>query len=106
MKEKILIFIIGFLAGAVLSTTVFLIYTKVNIGNSTNTSEIGRPEMGEPPEMGGEPPEKPDQENGERPERPSKNNEEGSSEESTRKRHSKNENTDSSKEETKEDKGV
>ena len=77
MKEKILIFIIGFLAGAVLATTVFLVYTKVNNGNSTNTSEIGRPEMGEPPEMGGEPPEMQDGERRERPsgERPTKNKE-------------------------------
>lgn len=70
MKEKVLIFIIGLLAGAVLSTGAFYIY------NSTSNSCSNEPNMqmngGQPPELpdGQEPPEKPDGENGQPPEMP------------------------------------
>ena len=80
MKEKIIIFIIGLLAGAVLATGGFLIYTKTNANNISNTNKThersnkGKPEMNgeQPPEMpdgersdmnGEEPPEKPTDEN-------------------------------------------
>ena len=62
MKEKILIFIIGFLVGAVIATGAFYIYTKSN-SNSTNNTQM---QGGQPPEMpsgempSGEPPVKPD----------------------------------------------
>ena len=88
MKDKIMIFVIGFLAGAVVATGAFLIYTKVNNSSSCNNQSERMnggnpqempngqqpPEMNgqEPPEMpngqtpemnGQEPPEKPDGEN-------------------------------------------
>ena len=64
MKEKIIIFIIGVLVGAVLATGAFYIYTKINVSSSTNQSE--HMPGGTPPEMNGEaPPEKPDGESGE-----------------------------------------
>ena len=52
MKEKIIVFIIGVLVGAVLSTGAFYIYTATN---KTNNNNIG---MNEPPS--GTPPEKPE----------------------------------------------
>ena len=79
MKDKIFIFIIGLLVGAVISTGAFYIYTKTNSGcNNQNMQMNG----GEPPELPGggqgggqgEPPEKPDGETGEPPEKPSDNN--------------------------------
>lgn len=71
MKDKIMIFVIGFLAGAVVATGAFLIYTKVNNSSSCNNQSErmnggNPPEMpnGQTPEMNGqEPPEKPDGEN-------------------------------------------
>lgn len=76
MKDKILVFIIGVLVGAVLSTGAFYIYTRVS-GNNNNTQLNG----GQPPEMpngeNGQPPEKPDGDNtGEPPAKPEDNNKE------------------------------
>ena len=95
MKEKIIVFIIGVLVGAVLATGAFFIYTKVSSSNNTTeqTQQINgeRPEMngekpsGERPEMNGEaPPELP---NGEKPsgERPDKSSNENTTENSTKK---------------------
>lgn len=70
MKDKILIFIIGFLLGAIITTGGFIIYNKSNINNnniSQNTFERGNPPSmnGEAP--GGNPPEKPPFDNGEEP---------------------------------------
>ena len=78
MKDKIIIFIIGVLVGAVLATGAFLIYTKVNSNNIEQIEQHGpMPDMngGKPPEMpdGGEPPEKPDGENKQSTEKPSNN---------------------------------
>lgn len=59
MKEKILIFIIGLLGGAVIASGAFLVYTKVS--DNSNNTQISQPD-GQPPEMnnnGGTPPEKP-----------------------------------------------
>lgn len=65
MKEKLMIFIIGVLVGAVLATGAFFIYTKVNTSSTTATLE-GQMPGGNPPEMEGvEPKEMP---NGQRPE--------------------------------------
>lgn len=58
MKNKILIFIIGALVGAVITTTVFLVYEKLN-KNETNMPNGERPEMRDG-EFGETPPEKPD----------------------------------------------
>ena len=60
MKDKVLIFIIGFLVGAVIASGVFYIYATSNSNNNNNTQMNG----GTPPEMpqmssGGTPPEMP-----------------------------------------------
>ena len=74
-KEKIILFVIGVLVGAVISTAAFFVYTKT-LGTSNNTSGSSSQQMqggGTPPEMpssengsnsqGGTPPEKPSDEN-------------------------------------------
>lgn len=69
-KEKILLFIIGVLVGAVISTAAFLVYTKT-LGTSSNTNDSSRQMPGgTPPEMpngennqGGTPPEMSNDEN-------------------------------------------
>ena len=74
-KEKIILFVIGVLVGAVISTAAFFVYTKT-LGTSSNTSGSSSQQMpggGTPPEMpsgengsngqGGTPPEKPSGEN-------------------------------------------
>lgn len=75
MKDKILIFIIGVVLGAVITSSVFLIYEKTN--NNTETNQISnneRMEMRERPD-GQMPPDKPEEmENNEtRPEPPANN---------------------------------
>ena len=67
-KEKILLFIIGVLVGAVISTAAFFVYTKT-LGTSSNNSSMQMP-GGTPPErpsgqddQGGTPPEMPNGEN-------------------------------------------
>ena len=61
MKDKVFIFIIGVLLGAVLSTGAFYIYTTIS-NSKCSKQEIQM--------NGGEPPEKPDGENGRPPEKP------------------------------------
>lgn len=46
MKEKIMYLIIGVLIGAIVTTSGFLIYNKIN--KSTKTNERNMPNMGEP----------------------------------------------------------
>ena len=67
-KEKIILFIIGVLVGAVISTAAFFVYTKT-LGTSSNNSSMQMP-GGTPPEMpsgqnnqSGTPPEMPSDEN-------------------------------------------
>ena len=81
MKDKILLFIIGVLVGAVISTGAFFVYTKAT--TTCNTNSNGQMQMpgGNPPSMpngqnseNGQPPEKPDGENGQPPEKPSEGN--------------------------------
>ncbi len=73
MKDKVFIFIIGLLLGAVITAACFLVYEKV-YNNSIPFDDGKRMEMMERPD-GEEPPEKPDGANDEnRPEIPSKNN--------------------------------
>ena len=76
MKEKILLFIIGLLVGAIISTGIFYVYTKNNSTEcETETKEMPN---GERPEMpggeNGQPPEMPNGENGEPPAKPGENN--------------------------------
>ena len=74
-KEKIILFVIGVLVGAVISTAAFFVYTKT-LGTSSSTNGSSSQQMpggGTPPEMpsgengsngqGGTPPEKPSDEN-------------------------------------------
>lgn len=72
MKDKIILFIIGVLVGAVIATGAFFVYNKsTNTCNNVNTQMNG----GEPPEMpsgqNGQPPEMP---NGQMPTTPSNSN--------------------------------
>ena len=64
MKDKIMIFVIGVLVGAVISTGAFYIYYA---NNSDKCSNIIEREGGEPPEM-------PSGQSGTPPEKPSNNN--------------------------------
>lgn len=74
-KEKIILFIIGVLIGAVISTAAFFVYVKT-LGTASNTSSSSQ-QM-----PGGTPPEMPSGENGQNnqggtpPEKPSDNNSE------------------------------
>jgi hypothetical protein len=91
-KEKIILFAIGVLVGAVISTAAFFVYVKT-LGVSSNTSGSSSQQMpggGTPPEMpsgengsnsqSGTPPERPSDDNdsnsqgGTPPERPSDDN--------------------------------
>ena len=74
MKDKILVFIIGLLLGAVITASGFLIYEKNN-QNTTKTPNQEKMQMMERPD-GETPPEKPDGENNNenRPEPPARNN--------------------------------
>jgi len=66
MKDKILLFVIGVLVGAVISTGAFFVYTKATTTCNTNSNnQIGMP-GGNPPSMqngqsgqNGQPPEMP-----------------------------------------------
>ena len=64
MKEKIFIFIIGLLLGAVIATGSFFVYTKTMACNTNNNQQMSG---GTPPEMpngqSGQPPEMPNNEN-------------------------------------------
>ena len=59
-KEKIILFVIGVLVGAVISTAAFFVYTKtLGTGNATSSSSSQQMSGG-----GGTPPEMPSGENG------------------------------------------
>ena len=73
MKDKILLFAIGVLVGAIIATGGFYIYTRSNCNSCTNTG-MQMPN-GEPPSMpNGERPTMPNGENGEPPALPSNSN--------------------------------
>ena len=74
MKDKIFIFIIGVLLGAVITASGFLVYEKNN-KNTAQTQSKGQMQMMERPD-GETPPEMPEgmDNNEDRPEPPSKNN--------------------------------
>ncbi len=67
MKEKVIIFIVGLLLGAIISTGSIYFYT---VANSSNNNQGSRIEMN-----GGTPPSMP---NGERPEMPNNNSQNNS----------------------------
>lgn len=76
MKDKILVFIIGLLVGAVITASGFLVYEKNNQNTTQNQNQNQvQMQMMEMPD-GETPPEKPDGENNNetRPEPPSRNN--------------------------------
>ncbi len=80
MKDKIVLFIIGVLVGAVIATGAFYIYTTTS-NTCNNSNQNMHMNGGEPPEMPSgqnsgntQPPEKPDGENSQPPEMPSDNN--------------------------------
>lgn len=65
LKDKIIIFIIGLLVGAVIATGAFFVYSKVTTCNTNSNSQMQMP-GGNPPSMpggqnseNGGPPEKP-----------------------------------------------
>ena len=79
MKEKILIFIIGLLVGAVIATGAFFVYTKATTCNANNNAQTGMP-GGNPRSIPrgqnnekGQPPEKPDGDSEQQPEMPNNN---------------------------------
>lgn len=85
-KEKIILFVIGVLVGAVISTGAFFAYIKLaGVGNSGQSMQMP---SGTPPEMpngeqGGTPPEMPNNEDGQSttpPEKPSDENDSSSTE--------------------------
>ena len=85
-KEKILLFIIGVLVGAVISTAAFFVYTKT-LDTSSNTNDSSRQMPGgTPPEMpsgqnnqSGTPPEMPSGENNQGGTPPEMSNDENTS---------------------------
>ena len=69
MKDKILLFVIGVLLGAIIATGAFFVYSKSNCSNSTSNQNTSMP-GGTPPSM----PNGQSGENGQPPERPSDDN--------------------------------
>ena len=67
MKDKIILFIIGVLVGAVIATGAFYVYTTTNSSCNCNNQNTQM-------NNGEQPPEKPDGENGQPPEKPSDDN--------------------------------
>lgn len=77
MKDKILLFIIGMLVGAIIATAGFLIYNKVTANNTTSLDQGEMVQMNN----GEEPPEKPDGDGSSQEEPPEKPDGETSSQE-------------------------
>lgn len=72
MKDKILLFIIGVLVGAVISTGAFFVYTKATTCNNSNNNQMMDMRGGTHPSMNGE--NNQNNENGQPPEKPDGNN--------------------------------
>lgn len=67
MKDKIILFVIGVLVGAIISTGAFFVYNKMTNNSNTNSnSQMGMP--------GGNPPSMQNGQNGEPPARPGESN--------------------------------
>lgn len=64
MKDKIMLFVIGVLVGAVIASGAFVVYSKSTTCNSNGGQQIS----------GGNPPSMPSGQNGQPPEKPSDNN--------------------------------
>ena len=87
MKDKIILFVIGLLVGAVIATGAFYVYTTAT--NSCNSSNQNTKMIsGQPPEMPSgrqgerrEPPEKPNGENEQSSEKPNNNTQSNSTQE-------------------------
>ena len=77
MKDKILLFIIGVLVGAVISTGAFFVYTKATTCNNSNNNQTMQMPGGTPPNMNGNQ----NNGNGQPPERPDGNNQNANTEE-------------------------
>lgn len=77
MRDKVIMFIIGVLVGAVISTGAFFIYTKVSTCNTNNNQNTQMP-GGTPPSMpngqGSQQSERPNDNNGQPPEKPNDSN--------------------------------
>ena len=84
MKDKIMLFIIGVLTGAVLTTGAFYAYNKINSSNDTRPSMNGGTLPSMPNGQNGQPPELPNgaSNGGEPPEMPGSNNMQNNSESS------------------------
>ena len=71
IKSKIILFVVGALVGAIISTASFLVYVKtIGVNNSSNNDSSAQMQGGTPPEMpsgdnnqGGTPPEMPSGDN-------------------------------------------
>ena len=75
MKEKIIIFLIGLLAGAVISTGVFYVYTTTANKCDNSTNQTMQMPSGNPPQMpSGDNNSNSNNNNGQPPEKPSDNN--------------------------------
>ena len=72
MKDKIIVFVIGVLVGAVISTGAFYVYSTTS--NSCNNNQPTQMNGGTPPEM----PNGQNNQNGQPPEMPRNNNEQNS----------------------------
>ena len=79
MKDKIILFIIGVLVGAVISTGAFYVYTTTNNSNNANNSGTMQMTGGNPPSM----PNGQNNENGQPPEMPNGNNTQNSNQTSS-----------------------
>ena len=73
MKDKLMLFVIGVLVGAVISTGAFYVYTTTNSSCNCN-NQNSQMNGGQPPEM----PSGQQGENGQPPEKPSDNNSQNS----------------------------
>ena len=75
MKDKIIIFVIGLLVGAIISTGSIYFYTLANSSNNNNDSRVQM--------NGGTPPSMPNGENGTPPEMTNSNNSQNNSQTSS-----------------------
>ena len=66
MKDKLLLFIIGVLVGAIIATGAFYVYNKSTSTCTTNNTQMSLP--------GGNPPSMSDNQNGEPPAKPGESN--------------------------------
>ena len=64
MKDRIIMFIIGLLVGAVLASAAFYVYTITNKTNTNTNTQTNNQQNNQPPKMqDGQPPEMPNDKN-------------------------------------------